>query len=66
MTILAIGPRDLPANGMVQVWMDAGSGATGQRVTVPIKCLTLSDRDRGEGLTALYEYETQIRTASNT
>lgn len=54
--ILAIGPRELPRNDLVEVWFDAGSGWTGQRLTVSVKCLTLSERDRGEGRTALYEY----------
>ncbi|GAB3149133.1 hypothetical protein GCM10027290_34790 [Micromonospora sonneratiae] len=57
MTILVIGPRELPSKEMVEVLMDAGSGSTGQRVIVPVKRLTLSDRDRGKGVTALYEYE---------
>ncbi|BCJ58656.1 hypothetical protein [Micromonospora endophytica] len=57
-TILAIGPRELPRTEMIEVWLDAGSGSTGQRVMVPVKRLTRSDLDRGEGATALYEYET--------
>ncbi|MFC8849455.1 MULTISPECIES: hypothetical protein [unclassified Micromonospora] len=57
MTILAIGPRELPDGDTVEVWFDAGSGTTGQRVMVPVQRLTLSGRDRGEGATALYEYE---------
>ena len=57
MTILAIGPRELPRTEAVEVWLDAGRGWTGQRVTVSVKQLTLSDLDRGEGTTALYEYE---------
>jgi hypothetical protein len=57
MTILAIGPRELPDEDTVEVWFDAGSGTTGQRVMVSVKRLTLSDQDRGEGTTALYEYE---------
>ncbi|MDG4815784.1 hypothetical protein O7628_09720 [Micromonospora sp. WMMD956] len=61
MTILAVGPRKLPAGDTVEVWFDAGSGATGQRVMVPAKRLTLSDQDRGEGATALYEYESPDR-----
>ncbi|WFE58332.1 hypothetical protein [Micromonospora sp. WMMD712] len=61
MTILAIGPRKLPAGNTVEVWFDAGSAATGQRVMVPAKRLTLSDQDRGEGTTALYEYESHDR-----
>jgi hypothetical protein len=56
-TILAIGPRTLPTTEAVEVWLDAGSGSTGQRVMVSVKQLTLSDLDRGEGATALYEYE---------
>ncbi|MFC5941810.1 hypothetical protein ABUL04_00925 [Micromonospora harpali] len=61
MTILAIGPRKLPAGETVEVWFDAGSGTTGQRVKVPVKRLALSDQDRGEGATALYEYESRAR-----
>ncbi|MEQ4303620.1 hypothetical protein ABNF97_19945 [Plantactinospora sp. B6F1] len=57
MTILAIGPRELPKADTVEVWFDAGSGTTGQRVMIPVTRLTLSEHDRGEGRTALYEYE---------
>ncbi|MDG4767798.1 hypothetical protein O7632_27435 [Solwaraspora sp. WMMD406] len=57
MTILAICPRELPTTDMVEVWCDAGSGATGQLVKVAVDRLTLSERDRGEGRTVLYEYE---------
>ncbi|MFY1699159.1 MULTISPECIES: hypothetical protein [unclassified Solwaraspora] len=57
MTILVIGPRELPKTDTVEVWCDAGSGGTGQRVMVSVKLLTLSERDRGEGRAALYEYE---------
>lgn len=57
MTILAIGPRELPRIELVEVWFDAGSGSLGQRVMVSVKRLTLSDLDRGEGAMALYEYE---------
>ncbi|MEV4755690.1 hypothetical protein AB0J86_11345 [Micromonospora sp. NPDC049559] len=61
MTILAVGARQLPRSELVEVWMDAGSSCTGQRVTVPVKCLTLSGLDRGEGRTALYEYDSGDR-----
>ncbi|MGW0431958.1 hypothetical protein ACWDV4_05355 [Micromonospora sp. NPDC003197] len=57
MTILVVGPRDLPSKGTVEVLMDAGSGSTWQRVTVPVQALTLSALDRGNGVTALYGYE---------
>lgn len=57
MTILAIGPRELPQTETVEVWFDAGSGSLGQQVTVSVKRLTLSGLDRGEGPRALYEYE---------
>lgn len=60
-TILAIGPRELPRTETVEVWFDAGSGLTGQRFMVPVKQLTLSDLDRGEGRSALYEYESHHR-----
>ncbi|WDZ85651.1 hypothetical protein [Micromonospora cathayae] len=57
MTILAVGPRKLPERGTVEVWFDTGSGARGQRATVSVQRLTLADLDRGEGTTALYEYQ---------
>ncbi|HEY0700608.1 MAG TPA: hypothetical protein VGD43_22725 [Micromonospora sp.] len=57
MTILAIGPRDLPGSELVEVWFDTGSGWAGQRAMVPVKRLTLPEHDRGESVTALYEYE---------
>lgn len=63
MTILGIGPRELPDTGLVEVRFDAGSGGTGQRVMVPTKLLTLSERDQGEGVTALYEYESLLPRA---
>ncbi|MFY1701347.1 hypothetical protein ACN28G_06370 [Micromonospora sp. WMMA1923] len=56
-TILVVGPRELPKADTVEVWFDAGSGSTGQRVIVPVARLTLSTLDRGNGVTALYEYE---------
>ncbi|MFI7076974.1 hypothetical protein ACIBO1_06760 [Micromonospora sp. NPDC049903] len=58
MTILAIHPRELPKTETVEVRLDAGSGSTGQRVMILVERLTLSDLDQGEGVTALYEYET--------
>lgn len=60
MTILVVGPRELPETGSVEVWADAGSGATGgQRFMVPVEDLEVSDRDRGEGRSALYALQTQ-------
>lgn len=54
-SILVIGPRELPGTGTVRVWADAGSGAgRGQPITVSVNELTLSDHDRGEGRSALY------------
>ncbi|MFY1704691.1 hypothetical protein ACN28G_23680 [Micromonospora sp. WMMA1923] len=52
--ILAVGPRELPQNGTVQVWVDAGSGSSGQRIVVPVTSLQPDDNDHGEGKTALY------------
>lgn len=57
MTILVIGPRELPRAEMVEVWFDSGSGGTGQRMMVAVERLTLSEHDRGEGARALYEYK---------
>lgn len=57
MTILAVGPHELPRSELVEVWFDSGSGSVGQRAMVAAKRLTLSDRDRGQGVTALYECE---------
>lgn len=56
MTILAVGPRELPRTEMVEVWFDGGTGTTGQRVMVAVERLTLSEHDQGDGPTALYEY----------
>lgn len=55
--ILAVGPRELPESGTVRVWVDAGS-CSGQRITVPVERLSLSERDKGEGGSALYDLAT--------
>lgn len=55
--VLAVGPRDLPSSGTVLVWVDAGS-TNGQKITVPVERLRLSEQDKGEGRAALHELET--------
>ncbi|SCG77208.1 hypothetical protein GA0070623_4205 [Micromonospora rifamycinica] len=52
--VLAVGPRELPEHGSVRVWMDAGSGTTGQHIVVAVQDLRVAEQDRGEGTTALY------------
>jgi len=52
--ILVVGPRQLPASGTVEVWADAGSGATGQRINVPVTDLQTSELDSGSGSSAVY------------
>lgn len=52
--ILVIGPRQLPASGTVEVWADAGSGATGQRIKVPVTDLQTAELDSGSGSSAVY------------
>ncbi|MFY1637068.1 hypothetical protein ACN27F_27960 [Solwaraspora sp. WMMB335] len=56
---LAVGPRQLPQGGTVQVRVDAGSGAIGQRVAVPVKDLHLAEMDSGRGSSALYVVQTE-------
>ncbi|MGX7669968.1 hypothetical protein [Plantactinospora sp. DSM 117369] len=52
--ILVVGPRELPADGRVRVWVDSGSGS-GQNIEVCAEHLMLSVRDTGEGSTAIYD-----------
>lgn len=63
--ILAMGPRELPESGTVQVWFDAGSGGSGQRFTVPTEDLQLAERDSGEGTFALYSVRTVARAIAS-
>jgi hypothetical protein len=51
--ILAVGPRDLPADGLIQVWLDSGSGS-GHEVVVSAPDLAVADLDDGQGRSALY------------
>ncbi|MFV2024261.1 hypothetical protein O7621_11705 [Solwaraspora sp. WMMD937] len=55
--ILVVGPRVLPGHGTVQIWADAGSGGTGQRVDVAVDRLRLANIDSGEGVMAVYQLE---------
>lgn len=59
--ILVVGPRELPGYGTVSVWIDAGSGAGGQRVTVPVSDLRVAELDDGQGRTAIYSLRTHCR-----
>lgn len=56
-----VGPRVLPGHGTVQVWADAGSGGTGQRVDVAVDRLRLANIDSGEGVMAVYQLEPSHR-----
>ena len=56
--ILAVGPRELPDIGTVQVWVDSGSGGGGQTITVPVGDLRVADLDSGEGRSAIYALRT--------
>lgn len=52
--VLVVGPRQLPASGTVEVWADAGSGASGQRIAVPVTDLQVAEMDNGAGSYAIY------------
>lgn len=56
--ILVVGPRDLPESGTVRVWVDVGSGGSGQKITVPFENLRRADRDDGQGRAAIYQLTT--------
>jgi hypothetical protein len=53
-SILTVGPRPLPANGMVPVWIDTGSGPGYER-QVHVDQLFLAADDDGQGDSAVYE-----------
>ncbi|MEH1016438.1 hypothetical protein V6U90_25450 [Micromonospora sp. CPCC 206060] len=55
--ILAVGPRELPTSGTVQVWVDSGTGS-GQQIEVPVRDLQVAECDQGEGRSALYKLRT--------
>ncbi|MDG4830984.1 hypothetical protein O7627_16960 [Solwaraspora sp. WMMD1047] len=57
--VLAVGPRSLPEHGTVEVRVDAGSGATGQTITVPVGDLRIAELDNGKGSSALYALRIQ-------
>ncbi|MEQ4302707.1 hypothetical protein ABNF97_15115 [Plantactinospora sp. B6F1] len=52
--IRVVGPRELPADGKVQVWTDSGSGH-GHEIRVCTEHLMLSVLDSGDGATAIYD-----------
>jgi len=51
--ILAVGPRQLPDSGLVQAWVDSGSGS-GHQVSVPAEHLAVAEMDDGRGPSAIY------------
>jgi hypothetical protein len=51
--ILTVGPRELPTEGKVRVWIDIGSGP-GYMRDVPVDRLTLAEGDDGQGKSAVY------------
>ncbi|MEV6845030.1 hypothetical protein [Actinoplanes sp. NPDC051411] len=51
--VLVVGPRELPDDGFVRVWIDSGSTA-GAEIPVPAANLTLADEDDGRGSAAVY------------
>jgi len=53
--ILAVGPRDLPDNGLIQVWVDSGSGS-GHEIMVPAADLAVAEQDDGHGASAIYAF----------
>ncbi|GGK00476.1 hypothetical protein GCM10010123_32980 [Pilimelia anulata] len=54
-TILAVGPRELPADGIVRVWVDTGSGC-GREIAVTADRLVIADLDNGRGTSAVYAF----------
>jgi hypothetical protein len=57
--MLAVGPRNLPDDGWVRVWVDSGSAA-GREIPVPVESLRLADLDDGRSGSAIYTID--IRT----
>jgi len=55
-TVLAVGPRELPDHGWVQVWVDSGNTA-GYEIPVPVESLRVADLDDGQGGSAIYTIE---------
>lgn len=56
--VLLVGPRELPEDGVVEVWADSGSGGRGQELRVPVQDLKLAEIDDGRGRSAVYELRT--------
>lgn len=52
--VKVVGPRELPSNGRVRVWMDSGSGPGFEMKVLP-EHLTLAESDDGQGAQAVYD-----------
>lgn len=59
--IVVVGPRKLPKEGRVRVWMDSGSGG-GAHIGVLPEHLVLAECDDGTGTVALYNLA-ELRSA---
>ena len=51
--VFAVGPRELPEDGLVRVWIDAGS-AFGRDILVRVGDLQMAGDDDGQGTSATY------------
>ncbi|MDG4764577.1 hypothetical protein O7632_10750 [Solwaraspora sp. WMMD406] len=55
--VLVVGPRQLPEDSVVKVWIDSGSTGGGT-IQVRRDRLTLAEIDSGEGSVAIYQMRT--------
>lgn len=53
-SVPVVGPRELPKDGPVRVWIDGGSGP-GHKIEVRPADLAPSELDDGRGPTAIYD-----------
>ncbi len=51
--MLVMGPKELPPDGRVTVWVDSGSGP-GHEVTVPVNDLGVTDGGPADGREAIH------------
>jgi hypothetical protein len=52
--VLVVGPRKLPADGQVTVWVDAGSGP-GYEIAVPVRDLAPVEDNHGDEAARTYQ-----------